>query len=158
MLMCRKAQYTTYKKLSLAAITWNTGGTLASSFSDHFADFKNFFSHEADLFIVCLQEIVQLSATQIVSSDPEKRVLWDTAFASMFDDYFGPGKFVQLVSNQLVGTSLTLFVRTTLVDEIKNVEVSSIKVSASSPHGVVTAALDWSWRHCWKQGKHWSAI
>lgn len=75
----------------------------------------------------CLQEIVQLNATQIMSSDPEKRVLWDIVFMELIEDFLEAGDYVQLVSNQLVGVSLTVFVRSSLVDEIKNVEISSLK-------------------------------
>lgn len=84
-------------------------------------------TERSDIYIVCLQEIVQLNATQIVSSDPEKRQLWEFVFLEMLGEYHGNNKFVTLVSNQLVGTSLMIFINSNLVDEIKNVEISSIK-------------------------------
>jgi synaptojanin len=84
-------------------------------------------SDRADIYIICLQEIVQLNATQIVSSDPERRQLWESVFLEALDEYFGHGCYVTLISNQLVGTSLTVFIHSRLVDDIKNVEVCSIK-------------------------------
>lgn len=84
-------------------------------------------TERTDIYIVCLQEIVQLNATQIVSSDPEKRQLWEVVFLEMLGEYHGSNKFVTLVSSQLVGTSLMVFVNSDWVDEIKNVELSSIK-------------------------------
>lgn len=123
----RKSQYISYKELKIAALTWNTGGILAPSFRDFFIDLKEFMSESSDIFIFCLQEIVQLNATQIVSSDPEKRQLWEFVILELIEEYHGHGKFVTLVSNQLVGSSLMIFIRTELVDEIKNVEISSIK-------------------------------
>ena len=125
----RKNQYISHKKLNVAALTWNTGGVLASNFRDYFVDLKDFINENTSIYIVCLQEIVQLNATQIVSSDPEKRQLWETVFLEFLDEYSGSKKFVTLVSNQLVGTSLSIFVESELVEEIKNVEVCSIKVN-----------------------------
>ena len=125
----RKNQYISHKKLNVAALTWNTGGVLASNFRDYFVDLKDFIDENTSIYIVCLQEIVQLNATQIVSSDPEKRQLWETVFLEFLDEYSGSKKFVTLVSNQLVGTSLSIFVESELVEEIKNVEVCSIKVN-----------------------------
>lgn len=115
--------------MNIAAFTWNTGGVLASNFRDYFVDLKDFIDENTNIYVVCLQEIVQLNATQIVSSDPEKRQLWETVFLEFLDEYSGSKKFVTLVSNQLVGTSLSIFVESELVEEIKNVEVCSIKVN-----------------------------
>ena len=80
-----------------------------------------------DIYIICLQEIVQLNATQIMSSDPEKRQLWETIFLELLEEYHGNGKFVTLASNQLVGTSLMVFINSEIVDGIKNLEVCAIK-------------------------------
>ena len=123
----RRAQFTTFRQLNVALLTWNTGGVSCANFEDYYIDFKEFFSTKSDLFVICLQEIVELNATQIMSSDPEKRVVWDNIFMDLIEDYFEPGDYVQLVSNQLVGASLTVFVRSSLVDEIRNVEISSLK-------------------------------
>lgn len=123
----RKAQFTTFRQLKVSLLTWNTGGFSAVNFEEYFLDFKEFFAEKSDMFVICLQEIVQLNATQIVSSDPEKRVFWDSIFLELIEDYFEPGAYVQLVSNQLVGASLIVFVRSALVDEIRNVEISSLK-------------------------------
>lgn len=108
-------------------MTWNTGGIIASNFRDYFIDLKDFMDDQSDIFIICLQEIVQLNATQIVSSDPEKRQLWEFVFLELLEEYHGNGTFAPLISNQLVGTSLMIFIRVELVDEIKNVETCSIK-------------------------------
>ncbi len=116
-------------------MTWNTGGCPASNFDEYFIDFKEFFVTKADIFVICLQEIVELNATQIVSSDPEKRVVWDAILLELIHDYFEPGEYVQLVSNQLVGASLSVFVRSCLVDEIKSVEISSLKTGLGGMTG-----------------------
>lgn len=78
---------------------------------------------------------MQLNATQIVSSDPEKRQLWEFVILELIEEFHGYGKFVKLVSNQLVGTSLIIFIRAELVDEIKNVEISSIKTGLGGMAG-----------------------
>lgn len=114
--------------MNVAALTWNTGGVSALNFCDYYVDFNEFLVENTDIYVLCLQEIVQLNATQIVSSDPEKRLLWETVFLELLDDFHGKGEFVSLVSNQLVGTSISVFVKSYLVDEVKNVEISSLKV------------------------------
>lgn len=125
-------------------MTWNTGGALASNFDDFFIDFKPFLDSNSDIYIICLQEIVQLNATQIVSSDPEQRVLWDSVFLEMLHDACGADSYVQLVANQLVGISITIFVKSDMVDEIKNVEISSIKVSrVIEVRSLFLTILDW---------------
>lgn len=108
---------------------------MASNFRDYFIDLKDFMAERPDILIVCLQEIVQLNATQIVSSDPEKRQLWELVFLELLEEYYGSDTFVSLISNQLVGTSLMVFVRTELVDDIKNVEICSIKTGLGGMAG-----------------------
>jgi hypothetical protein len=127
-LKLRANEYTTKKSVKVSALTWNTGGPFASSLDYFFADFKTLLSEKADVYIVCLQEIVQLNATQIVSSDPEKRILWETLFTELLFEYHGADSFVHMASNQLVGTSLSVFVKSGLVDDIKEVEIAAIKV------------------------------
>ena len=92
-------------------------------------------SERADIYVVCLQEIVQLNATQIMSSDPEKRQLWEFVFLGLLEEYHGAGKFVTLVSNQLVGTSLMIFINSDMVDETRNVEICSIKTGLGGMAG-----------------------
>jgi hypothetical protein len=114
----------------------------------------------SDIYIICLQEIVQLNATQIVSSDPEKRQLWEFVFLEMLGEYHGSNKFVTLVSNQLVGTSLMVFINSDLVDEIKNVEISSIKTGLggiAGNKGSVAVKFDISGNSFCIIGSHFTA-
>lgn len=121
--------------MKISALSWNTGGILPANFKNYFLDFKECMIEKADIYIVCLQEIVQLNPTQIMSSDPEKRQLWEFVFLGLLEEYHGAGKFVTLVSNQLVGTSLMIFINSDMVDETKNVEISSIKTGLGGMAG-----------------------
>jgi hypothetical protein len=156
----RRSQFTTFNQLGISLMTWNTGGFPSTNFDDYFIDFKDFFATKSDIFVICLQEIVELNATQIVSSDPEKRVFWDNILLELIHDYFQPGEYVQLVSNQLVGASLSVFVRSNLVDEIKNVEISSLKTGfggMTGNKGSVGIRLDVSGNSLCFIGSHFTA-
>ena len=133
---------------------------MASSFDNYFIDFKEVMAERSDIYIVCLQEIVQLNATQIVSSDPEKRQLWEYVFLELLEEFHGRHKFVTLVSNQLVGTSLMIFINSDLVDEIKNVEISSIKTGLggiAGNKGSVAVRFDISSNSFCVIGSHFTA-
>ena len=146
--------------MKILSLTWNTGGVSASNLRDYFIDFKEFLSESADVIVFCLQEIVQLNATQIVSSDPEKRQMWETLFHELLEEYHGWSKYVTLVSNQLVGTSLMVFVTTDLVDDIKNVEVCSIKTGLggiTGNKGSVAVKFEYNGNSFCAIGSHFTA-
>jgi len=81
-----------------------------------------------DMFILGFQEIVPLTAQQIVQTDPEKRRIWENKIMDTLDRR--PNKkcdYVLLRSEQLVGTALLVLVRSELTAIIRNVEGTSRK-------------------------------
>jgi hypothetical protein len=80
-----------------------------------------------ELVVVGFQEIVELSPQQIMATDPTRRKLWENALLKCLnrgtDD-----PYILLRGGQLVGAALLIFVRSSVIGEIKNVEGSLKKV------------------------------
>lgn len=123
----RSSEYISRRSIKISAMTWNTGGEISST-EVFLGEFNEYIRERADIYVVCLQEIVQLNATQIISSDPEKRVVWETIITESLFTCHGVDSYVHVSSNQLVGTSLSIFVKSNLVNDVKEVEIAAIKV------------------------------
>ena len=84
-----------------------------------------------EIVAVGFQEIVELSPQQIMSTDPARRQLWETAVKRTLNEHArssGSEEYVLLRSGQLVGAALSIFVRVSVLGDIKNVEGSVKKV------------------------------
>ena len=71
--------------------------------------------------------MVELSPQQIMSTDPSRREAWEDAVKRTLNDCarnYGKEEYVLLRSGQLVGAALMIFVRSSMLDKIKNVEGS----------------------------------
>lgn len=87
-----------------------------------------------ELIAIGFQEIVELSPQQIMSTDPARRQAWEGAVKSTLNEHarkHGREEYVLLRGGQLVGASLSVFVRASVLKKIKNVEGSLKKVSQS---------------------------
>ena len=92
----------------------------------------NRFQRSAEIVAVGFQEIVELSPQQIMSTDPARRQEWESAVARTLNDHArkcGEDEYILLRSGQLVGAALMVFVKSTVLKSIKNVEGSLKKVS-----------------------------
>ena len=80
--------------------------------------------------MVAFQEIVELSPQQIMSTDPAIRHAWEEAVKTALNTNVNSkgDEYVLLQGGQLVGTSLSVFVKTSELKYIKNVEGSLKKV------------------------------
>ena len=84
-----------------------------------------------DIVAVGFQEIVELNAQQIMSTDPARRREWELAVARTLNEDARKRKseeYVLLRSGQLVGAALFIFVKSNVLKSIKNVEGSVKKV------------------------------
>ncbi|KAI9172009.1 Inositol-1,4,5-trisphosphate 5-phosphatase 1 [Paramyrothecium foliicola] len=91
-----------------------------------------------DVYVVGFQEIVELSPQQIMNSDPSRKQLWEQAVKRTLNQRqasIGGEKYVLLRSGQLVGAALCIFVKTTALANIKNVEGSVKKTGMSGMAG-----------------------
>lgn len=80
------------------------------------------------------QEIVELSPQQIMSTDPVRRQEWEMAVARTLNENARRRKsedYVLLRSGQLVGAALMIFVKSSVLKSIKNVEGTVKKVGLS---------------------------
>jgi hypothetical protein len=85
-----------------------------------------------EIVAVGFQEIVELSPQQIMATDPDRRELWERAVKNTLNknaEKHGKEEYVLLRGGQLVGASLSVFVRADCLQHIKNVEGSLKKVS-----------------------------
>ncbi|KAL8703933.1 MAG: hypothetical protein Q9201_002883 [Fulgogasparrea decipioides] len=86
---------------------------------------------QPDMIAVGFQEIVELSPQQIMSTDPVRRQNWEEAVRRTINDKTKDskqGEYVLLRSGQLVGAALIVFVKSSALKKIKNVEGSTKKV------------------------------
>lgn len=85
-----------------------------------------------EVVAVGFQEIVELSPQQIMSTDPIRRQAWEIAVGQTLNDNarkYSAEEYVLVRSGQLVGAALMVFVKTSVLKNIKNVEGSVKKVS-----------------------------
>ncbi|KAI0176189.1 SacI homology domain-containing protein [Hypoxylon sp. FL1284] len=95
-------------------------------------------STQPEIVAVGFQEIVELSAQQIMNSDPTRKQLWEKAIKRTLNHrakQIGGEKYVLLRSGQLVGAALCIFVKATSLPKIKNVEGSVKKTGMSGIAG-----------------------
>lgn len=86
---------------------------------------------EPDIIAVGFQEIVELSPQQVMSTDPVRRQGWEEAVSMTINNktkYPSREEYVLLRSGQLVGAALIVFVKSSSLKQIKNVEGSVKKV------------------------------
>jgi Endonuclease/Exonuclease/phosphatase family 2 len=93
---------------------------------------------DPDIIAVGFQEIVELTAQQIMSTDPAKRLvpefpsdsrkLWEVQVLKTLNQVRPKGEYILLRSGQLVGTALLLFVKSSKFPYIKRVDGSVKKV------------------------------
>ncbi|KAF9464340.1 inositol polyphosphate phosphatase [Collybia nuda] len=131
----RLSEYSTAKSCTIFVGTWNVNGRPPSEsllpwlFPRHSKSYP-------DMLVLGFQEIVPLTAQQIVQTDPEKRRIWENKILENLDRR--PNKknnYVLLRSEQLVGTALLVFVRADLTPIIRNVEATSRKTGLRGMSG-----------------------
>lgn len=91
-----------------------------------------------DVVAVAFQEIVELNVEQIMSTDPRRRQDWEAAVRATLNDDArerGSDEYVLLRGGQLVGASLSVYVKRTVLPFIKNVEGAVKKTGMSGMAG-----------------------
>lgn len=105
---------------------------------------------QPEIVVVGFQEIVELSAQQIMNSDPSRKQQWERAIKRCLDERaqrIGGEKYVLLRSGQLVGAALCIFVKVSMLSKIKNVEGSVKKTGMSGiagNKGAVAIRMDYA--------------
>ncbi|KAH8830391.1 SacI homology domain-containing protein [Flagelloscypha sp. PMI_526] len=143
----RLPEYSSTQQCVIFAGTWNLNGRAPSSESLLPWLFPRDGLGDPDIFALGFQEIVPLTAQQIVQADPEKRRLWENKILETLDRR--PNKkcdYILLRSDQLVGTALVILVKAGLTGVIRNVEGSSRKTGLrgmSGNKGAVAIRFDY---------------
>lgn len=91
-----------------------------------------------EIYGVAFQEIVNLDVQQILSTDPHRRQAWEDAVSKTLNknaDKYGSEEYVLLRGGQLVGASLSVFVKASVLPFIKNVEGAVKKTGMSGMAG-----------------------
>ncbi|KAK2628314.1 hypothetical protein QTJ16_002960 [Diplocarpon rosae] len=91
-----------------------------------------------EIVAVGFQEIVELSPQQIMNSDPTRKQAWESAVRKTLNRQAraaGSDHYVLLRSGQLVGAALCIFVKSSVLPNIKNVEGSVKKTGMSGMAG-----------------------
>lgn len=97
--------------------------------------------------MIGFQEIVELSPQQVMATDAEKRLVWEQQIEKTLNQRSGSKfRYTLLRSNQLVGAALIVFAKSTIVDEIRNVETSIKKtgiMGIAGNKGAVAIRMDY---------------
>ncbi|PPQ77402.1 hypothetical protein CVT25_010984 [Psilocybe cyanescens] len=142
----RSSEYSTTRQCTFFIGTWNLNGKAPSESLLPWL-FPRQSTSDPDMFVLGFQEIVPLTAQQIVQTDPEKRRVWENKIMDTLDRR--PNKkvdYVLLRSEQLVGTALLILVKSELTAVIRNVEGTSRKTGLrgmSGNKGAVGIRLDY---------------
>ena len=91
-----------------------------------------------EIYGVAFQEIVELDVGQIMSTDPHRRQAWEDAVRKTLNTHaqsYGGEDYVLLRGGQLVGASLSVFVKASALPYIKNVEGAGKKTGMSGMAG-----------------------
>ena len=117
----------------------------------------NRLQQQPGIVAVGFQEIVELSPQQIMSTDPVRRQEWENAVRRTLNDNArreSSGQYILLRSGQLVGAALMIFVKASILPQIKNVEGGVKKVcflNVSYRGDLKVILKDWHVRHGRKQ-------
>ena len=136
----RKGEYTTTMQIKIFASTFNLNGRI-EGIRENLSpwlrpeDGKSF--ETADIVAIGLQEIVELSPQQIMSTDLARREKWENAIAATLNSNADKecSEYVLLRSGQLVGAALLVFVKSSALGYIRNVEGSIKKTGLSGMAG-----------------------
>ncbi|KAF9076927.1 inositol polyphosphate phosphatase [Rhodocollybia butyracea] len=121
----RLPEYSHTKRATIFVGTWNLNGRPPSE-----SLLPWLFPREG------FQEVVPLTAQQIVQADPEKRRLWETKILETLDRRSNKkSDYVLLRSEQLVGTALLVLVKSELTSVIRNVEATTRKTGLRGMSG-----------------------
>ncbi|KAK6534596.1 inositol polyphosphate 5-phosphatase [Arthrobotrys megalospora] len=138
----RSDQFMTTKVISIHVGTMNLNGRTDGIDQDLTSWlFPPPCSHyQPELVVVGFQEIVELSPQQIMSTDPERRQLWEAAVLDNLNQASkastkGKKEYILLRGGQLVGAALGIYVRSDIISQIKNVEGSLKKTGMSGLSG-----------------------
>ena len=138
----RAAEYTSDEQISIWIGTFNLNGKTTGVDSD-LTPWLCPSNVEKDvqlpeIYGVAFQEIVELDVQQIMATDPHRRQMWENAVRNTLNAHAkrnGGEEYVLLRGGQLVGASLSVFMKASVLPFIKNVEGAVKKTGMSGMAG-----------------------
>ena len=133
-LASRVNEYSSTRTINLFIGTWNLNGKKPDE-----ALAKWLFppgAPEADIYSIAFQEIVELSPSQILQTDPSKRIMWENCITDAFDRRRdAKAEYLIYRSEQLVGTALIIVVRADMMGQIRRLESATKKTGLQGLSG-----------------------
>ncbi|KAK9236277.1 SacI homology domain-containing protein [Lipomyces kononenkoae] len=114
----RKSEFTSSREISIFAGTFNLNGFLYEGDLSPWIFPPDSGVQDPDLIVLAFQEIVELTAGQILSADPAKRQFWEHQVGRCLQAH---GDYVLLRSGQLVGTALLMYIKASEVRNVRNI-------------------------------------
>uniref|UniRef100_A0A8C2V1A8 Synaptojanin-2 n=2 Tax=Chinchilla lanigera TaxID=34839 RepID=A0A8C2V1A8_CHILA len=144
----RQSEFTNFKRIQIAVGTWNVNGgkqfrsnllgtaeltdwLLDAPRLSGAMDFKD-DSSPADMFAVGFEEMVELSAGNIVNASTTNRKMWGEQLQKAISRSH---RYILLTSAQLVGVCLYIFVRPYHVPFIRDVAIDTVKTGMGGKAG-----------------------
>jgi hypothetical protein len=140
----RAQEYTSLKEIQILVGTFNLNGRdrgIWEDLSPWLYPKVDSSQSNPEIVAVGFQEMVELSPQQIMSTDPARRQAWEAAVKKCLNENasrYAEEEYVLLRGGQLVGASLSIFVRASVLPHIKNVEGAIKKVSKINPSYIHT--------------------
>ncbi|KAI9894398.1 MAG: inositol polyphosphate 5-phosphatase [Vezdaea aestivalis] len=137
----RSKEYSSTKQISVWAGTLNLNGKtigLKHDLSSWLCPKVNSAYQDPDIVVVGFQEIVELSPQHIMSTDHTVRKMWEKVVKRTLNENArenGKEEYVFLRGGQLVGAALAVYVKSSILGDIKNVEGNVKKTGMSGIAG-----------------------
>ncbi|XP_019604918.2 synaptojanin-2 isoform X5 [Rhinolophus sinicus] len=144
----RQAEFTSFKRIQIAMGTWNVNGGKqfrsnllgTAELADWLLDSPRLSgvdepqddSSPADIFAVGFEEMVELSAGNIVNASTTNRKMWGEQLQKAISRSH---RYILLTSAQLVGVCLYIFVRPYHVPFIRDVAIDTVKTGMGGKTG-----------------------
>ena len=133
--------FVSYSPLSVFILSWNIGGFKPSTLDMLDPNFFNFENYgNPDIIAIGLQEAVNLNVKNIISSNNnEKMVLtWENVISNNLNKI---DKYYVVISKDLIGCFLIVFVKESMKDKIKKVDTDVVALGLAGKLGNKGAVL-----------------
>lgn len=152
-------EYSTTENVQIWVGTFNVngrGGNMKENLSAWLCPNLSSLQQNPEIVAVGFQEIVELSPQQIMSTDPDERQAWENAVRTTLNDNAQKKlteEYILVRTGQLVGAVLMIFVRSSALKNIKNVEgsVKKVRVYHTNARSAKLKVEDWSFRNSRQQ-------
>ncbi|KAL7419534.1 Inositol-1,4,5-trisphosphate 5-phosphatase 1 [Cryptotrichosporon argae] len=129
----RANEYSTSRAVAVWVGTWNLNGKPPTERLDDWL--FPLAAPDADIYSIAFQEIVELTAGQILQTDPAKKRMWESYIMEAFASRKGKNEYMLYRSEQLVGTALIIVIRASLASAIRSVESATRKTGLQGLSG-----------------------